>query len=86
MDEDAIKVKVQKIMCQTDYTELLALDKLHECNGDEIQAIKQYLGIQPPSKPTQEIKSINQEIYKQLRYKLDSAMRTYNSKQDEKGM
>ena len=82
MDEDAIKVKVQKIMCQTDYTELQALDKLHQCNGDEIQAIKQYLGIQPLSKPPQEIKSINQEIYKQLRHKLDAAMRTYNEKQD----
>jgi hypothetical protein len=32
------------------------------------------------------IKSVNQEIYKQLRHKLDDSMREYNSKQESKLM
>ena len=78
------KEKIHKIICQTDYTEIQALEKLHQFNGDEIIVIKDYLGIhtKPILKP--EVKSVNQEIYKQLRYKLDNAMRTYNEKQEEK--
>lgn len=65
MDDNA---KVQKIIGQTDYTEIQALEKLKECDGDEIRVIKQYLGIN--IQPKKEMKSINQEIYTQLRHKL----------------
>jgi hypothetical protein len=78
------KEKVHKIICQTNYTEIEALEKLHQFHGDEILVIKDYLGIHTQPMPKPEVKSVNQEIYKQLRYKLDNAMRTYNEKQEEK--
>jgi hypothetical protein len=40
--------------------------------------IRAYFGI--PEKKSQPIKSVNQEIYKQLRYKLDSNMRNYQER------
>jgi len=73
MDNDDV-AKVQKIICQTDYTEIQALEKLKECDGDELKVIKQYLGIHTLPKP--KIKSINQEIYTQLRHKLYIANKT----------
>ena len=70
--------KVEKILRQTDYTKEVAETKLKECNFDEIKVIKIFLGI-TDQKPSQ-LKSINQEIYKQIRYKLDSNMRDYNKR------
>jgi hypothetical protein len=82
VETNQIEEKIQKILRQTDYTYELAREKLQEKNFDEIATIKAYLGISE-KKPI-EIKSINQEIYKQIRYKLDSNMRDYN-KRVEKG-
>ena len=70
--------KVEKILRQTDYTKEVAETKLKECNFDEIKVIKIFLGI-THQKPSQ-LKSINQEIYKQIRYKLDSNMRDYHKR------
>ena len=70
-----IEDRVQRIMRQTDYSSDMAREKLREHNFDEIATIKSYLGI-PSKKPTQ-IRSVNQEIYKQLRAKLDSNMTDY---------
>jgi hypothetical protein len=76
VETDQINEKIQVILRQTDYTEEMALEKLKDNNFDEIKTIKSYFGIKE-KKPTQ-IKSVNQEIYKQIRYKLDSNMRDYN--------
>jgi hypothetical protein len=35
-------------------------------------------------KKAPEIRSVNQEIYKQIRHKLNDSMREYNSKQEDK--
>jgi hypothetical protein len=75
IETDQIDEKVQKIIRQTDYNPETALAKLKEHNFDEIAAIRAYFGI-TDKKPTQ-IKSVNQEIYKQLRHKLDSNMKDY---------
>jgi hypothetical protein len=75
IETDLIAEKVQIIIRQTDYNEDIAREKLKENNYDEISTIKAYLGI--TEKKTAPIKSVNQEIYKQLRYKLDSNMRDY---------
>ena len=75
VETDLIDKKVQLIMRQTDYTEEIAVIKLRENNFDEMATIKRYLGIQ--EKKSEPIKSVNQEIYKQLRSKLDSNMRDY---------
>jgi hypothetical protein len=81
VETDQIEEKIQKVMRQTDYTEEMARDKLKLFNYDEILVIKSYLGIS--DKKVQPIKSVNQEIYKQLRYRLDSNMRNYQERVDK---
>ena len=72
--------KIQVILRQTDYSEEVAREKLKEANFDHILVIKSFLGI--TEKKALPIKSVNQEIYKQLRYKLDSSMREYNIRKE----
>jgi len=77
-DADKINNKIQIILRQTDYTEATAIEKLKENNFDELETIKDYLGIAKKKSPV--IKSLNQEIYKQLRNKLDLDMRDYKKR------
>lgn len=79
IETDQIDEKVQKIMRQTDYSKEIAIEKLKEYGFDEIATIKAYLGV-PEKKSTTQMKSVNQEIYKQLRYKLDNSMRDYQGR------
>ena len=81
VDTDQIEDKVQIILRQTDYNEEKAREKLKEHGFDEIATIKAYLGITEKKAP--QIKSVNQEIYKQLRSKLDSNMRNYQERVDK---
>lgn len=81
VESDLIDSKIKLIMGQTDYSADVAMTKLREFNYDEMATIKAYLGI-PEKKPTQ-IKSVNQEIYKQLRHRLDSNMRNYNERAEK---
>ena len=73
-----IDENVQIVMRQTDYTEEVAKEKLKEFNYDHIAVIKSYLGV--TDKKAQPVKSVNQEIYKQLRHRLDSNMRNYQER------
>jgi hypothetical protein len=73
-----IDEKVQIIMRQTDYTEEVSKEKLKAFNYDHIAVIKSYLGV--VEKKVEPVKSVNQEIYKQLRYRLDSNMRNYQER------
>ena len=73
-----IDEKIQKVMRQTDYSEDVAREKLKEHNFDEIVTIKAYLGITEKKAP--QVKSVNQEIYRQLRSKLNANMRDYQSR------
>jgi KaiC/GvpD/RAD55 family RecA-like ATPase len=79
VETNEVKEKVQKVMRQTDYSEEVALEKLKLYNYDITATIKAYLGV-PVKKPVEPVKSVNQEIYKQLRYKLDSNMRDYRQR------
>jgi hypothetical protein len=74
-----LEKKIKIIMRQTDYSKEQALQKLYECENDEVLVIKCYLGISV-KKPDEPVKSVNQEIYKQLRYRLDSSMRNYHER------
>jgi hypothetical protein len=67
-EETDMNEKIQIIMRQTDLSKDEIIQKLKECGNDHILVIKSYFGIKPESK--KEITSINQEIYKQLRHKL----------------
>lgn len=78
VETDKIDENVQLIMRQTDYTEDIAKEKLKEFNYDHIAVIKSYLGV--TDKKAAPVKSVNQEIYKQLRHRLDSNMRNYQER------
>jgi hypothetical protein len=80
IETEDITNKVQIILRQTDLSEEVAREKLKEANFDHIQVIKSFLGI--TEKKALPIKSKNQEIYKQLRYKLDNSMREFNIKKE----
>ena len=80
VETEDIENKVQIILRQTDYLEDVAREKLKESNFDHILVIKSFMGITEKKIP--QIKSVNQEIYKQLRYKLDSSMREYNIRKE----
>jgi hypothetical protein len=80
IETEDITNKVQIILRQTDYSEEIAREKLKEANFDHILVIKSFLGITEKKAPI--IKSRNQEIYKQLRYKLDSSMREFNVRKE----
>jgi hypothetical protein len=70
---------IKKIMCQTTYTEEIAKQKLEEFNYDFIRVLKDYMGITEKPK-NEKIKSLNQEIYKQIRQNLDASMTEYRNK------
>ena len=82
VETDQIAEKIQKILRQTDYTEDIAIMTLKEYNYDEIAVIKAYLGITEKKAPAT-VASVNQEIYRQLRHKLDSNMRDYQVRVDK---
>ena len=69
--------KIIRIICnQTDYDINTAKEKLLLFNNDYISVIKEFLNI--PIEKKESIKSLNQEIYKQLRYKLNESIETIN--------
>lgn len=74
--------KIQMIQRQTDYDENTAREKLIQHNGDPIKVIKDFMGISDKKDTVK--KSLNQEIYRQLRSKLDNSIKDYNVKQEEK--
>jgi len=79
-NNNEIQEKIQMILRQTDYSEEEASNRLKESNYDHISVIKAYLGITEKKEPP--IKTVNQEIYKQIRYRLDSNMREYNLRKE----
>jgi hypothetical protein len=81
-DKVATQEKIGIIVRQTNYTEEEAQIKLRENNGNHVTVIKNYMGIE--EKKERIVGSVNQEIYRQLRHKLDDSVREYNKKQQEK--
>ena len=61
--------KINMILRQTNYTYEEVKSKLEECNNDPILTIKKFLGIIIKERKVET--SINQEIYKQLRMKMN---------------
>lgn len=76
---DDLEQHVQKVMAQTNYTVEEAREKLRLFNCDYMRVIKDYMGI-PEKKEERKIKSVNQEIFRQIRTTLDSSMKTYREK------
>jgi hypothetical protein len=80
LENDKIDEQINIIMRQTDYNFELAKEKLKETNYDHLKVIKSFLGIK--DKNPSVVNSKNQEIYKQIRHKLDASMREYNERKD----
>jgi len=64
------------VMSQTNYTEEQAREKLKLFNCDYMKVIKDYMGISE-KKTERNVKSVNQEIFRQIRTKLDNTMKEY---------
>jgi ATP-dependent Lon protease len=77
LSNDDIEKHVKMVMSQTTYTKEEATEKLRIFNYDYIKVIKDFMKI--PEKKI-EVKTVNQEIYKQIRHTLDDSMRKYNEK------
>jgi hypothetical protein len=82
VETDQIEGKVQIILRQTDYTEEIVREKLSEFKFDEMAVIRDYFGIKEKKTP-ENISSVNQAIYKQIRSHLDGAMRNYRERVDK---
>ena len=72
---------IAQIMTQTNYTKEEATNKLKLFNNDYIKVIKDYMNI-PEKNKEQKVKSVNQEIFKQIRIKLDNSMKDYREKNE----
>jgi septum formation topological specificity factor MinE len=81
LENDKIDEHIQIIMRQTDYDFETAKQKLEEYNYDYLTVIKKYVGVAEKKEP--HVKSVNQEIYKQIRHKLDASMREYNERKEK---
>ena len=76
---DDLMKNVKKVMSQTNYTEEETIEKLQLFNCDYMRVLKDYMGI-PEKKEAPKVKSVNQEIFRQIRSKLDSSMKEYRDK------
>lgn len=76
-NNDETQDNIKKIMSHTNYSEEEAILKFKEFNCDVMLVIRDYIGI--PEKKNR-IKSVNQEIFKQIRTKLDISMKQYRDK------
>jgi len=76
---DDLNENIKKVMSQTNYTEEQAIEKLKLFNCDYMRVLKDYMGI-PDKKEVPKVKSVNQEIFRQIRTNLDSSMREYREK------
>ena len=81
VESNEIQDNLDIIMRQTNYTETEALEQLKIFNYDHIKVIKKYLGIDENAMAKRPVNP-NQEIYKQMRFKLDNAMRNYNERKE----
>lgn len=78
ISNEEIDKYIQIIKTQTNYDDFYAIQKLKDFNYDYMKVIRDYMGI--PEKRVQKVKSVNQEIYKQIRYNLDATMKEYREK------
>ena len=74
--------KIAMIQRQTMYTYEEAREKLKQNNGNVICVIEEFMGIH--KKEIKSSISVQQEIYKQIRMKMDHSIKQYNKKQADK--
>jgi len=75
-----IRSMIDIVVNQTDYTSEESYNKLVKHNGDIIAIIKEYMGAHTPTK--EQNKSVNQQIFSEIRGFMDTAMRGYNKRKE----
>ena len=80
--EEEMTEKIGIVIRQTNYTLETAREKLLLANMNHIKVIKDYCGITEKKAPP--VKSLQQQIYKEIRHRLDDSVRDFNQKQDQK--
>jgi hypothetical protein len=78
ISNDDIDKFINIIKTQTNYDDYYAIQKLKQYDYDYMKVIREYMGIK--EKMPAPIKSVNQEIYKQIRHNLDTTMKDYREK------
>ena len=79
INNDALEKNIKIVMNQTTYSYDESKQHLLSSNNDCMKVIREYLGVKTVPKA---ITSLNQEIYKQMRCKLDSNMRDFNIRKE----
>jgi len=78
MEETNLNELIQKVKRQTTLEEDEIKSQLKENNYDYMKVIKNHFSV--PEKKEEKIVSVNQEIYKQIRRKMDNIMKDYNER------
>ena len=82
MDETNLKEMIEKVKRQTTLTDEGDIKSQLEANNyDYMKVIMNHFNV--PEKKEEKIVSVNQEIYKQIRRKMDTIMTEYNEKKSK---
>lgn len=81
IDNDVLEKNIKIVMNQTTYSYDESKQFLLSFNNDYMKVIREYLGVKEQKPKT--ITSVNQEIYKQMRVKLDGCMRDFNVRKEK---
>jgi hypothetical protein len=79
MDTETENEIIQTIVTNTNYTEEKAKQLLQEADGNYKKVIRDFI-LSPPKK------SINQQIYSQMRHRLDESMREYTERKEKENL
>jgi hypothetical protein len=77
---DELENKIQIICRQTDYDYETAKEKLILFDNDISKVVRDYLGVSIKPQTIIPAQSLNQEIYRQFRWKLDANARDYEER------
>lgn len=81
MEQEDIQNLKEIVMRQTDYSQEQALEKLEQHNNDIMSIVREYMGVSTITKKN-ELKSVNQQIYKEIRTLMDDAAASYKIKKE----
>jgi len=81
MEQEDIQNLKEIVMRQTDYSQEQALEKLKQHNNDIMSIVREYMGVSAITKKN-ELKSVNQQIYKEIRTLMDDAAASYKIKKE----
>ena len=77
-----LEEQIELIMRQTNYTKETAEQKLKDHTGDILNVIREYMGPSRVIKPCSNMRSVNQQIYKEIRGMMDDASKAHEAKKE----